>query len=278
MKRFIYIAISTLLTNTGLAQTDSLVRILPVKINFEKKFVIPLEDNNYLYEYYTYLKGAYLLNTRDTLTSVSDSTYEGSNVIMNFDKYEEYPVKHKCDSLINFIRNSSLSFRTFLMIADSASLNIGIDNKQFESVQYEVQPTTKEQYRLCHDQYIELNSEWEESQLKTINDIRKEKQIRYQEALNRDAIDIGFVEAFLDDFGACEPDQRTLLTLISKNPNITHRALTNLSEMDFYTIQLKLSRLPDNISTRAAIDGLESIESKSKYKRKLMRTLKKHKS
>lgn len=278
LKKYILTISAIFITLCGFAQQDLLVRFYPVKIGFETKMIIPIDQEKYLYEYYSRFKGVYFLNSRDTLQRASDSTYQSSSTGMTFNNLGYLSGKSICDSLINVIRNSSLNFRTSSILDDSARSKIGYNNQAYRSLKYEEQPTEKQQYEQCHNQYIDLNNQWLNSGLKLIDGIEVEKQKRLLEITGSDELDFKFIQDFIATFNRCEPDQRALIILLTKQPQTTLQALETLSETEFYSIRLKLSDLPPNLGTTNAIEQLELMENRSKYNRKLTRTLKKYES
>jgi hypothetical protein len=274
MKRTINILLGLVLTISGFSQTNVKVRILPSKISTRTEMLIPVDKGIYLYEKYDYFKYVYWLIKQDTLIQTNDTILKGSEVIVNLQN--NYFEKDKCDTLINEIRNSSLSFRTSSMLSDTAKKYIGYDNEKFRLTRNENSPTESVEREFCHNKFKQLNKKWFDFQLKSIENIKQEKQTRLEEIKKTERFSKEYVSIFLSDFNNCSIDKIAIIEIMTKSPNEFLIACKKLSDTDFYGIKLKLSDLPENIKTDMAIKSLNSSDIKTNRKRKLIHKLKKN--
>ena len=188
----------------------------------------------------------------------------------------EFILKAPCDSLINLIRNSSLSHRTRFMLDDTARLYIGYDNEEFKNSKKENRPSKTDEYKLCHKDFQKLNTEWFDQQLDLIESIKTDKEKRCEMIKESESLDNDFIFKFLSDFGSCKPDYCAMVELISKNADGFLSVCKNMPDTDFFVIKLKLSDLPESIKTDLAINSLKNSKIKTNRKRKLIRKLKKN--
>ncbi len=271
--REILVLIGIIISINGMSQSEVIVRFLPTKIDSRTEMLIPIENGEYLYENYSYFKTVYWLVKQDTLTQLSDFIYNGESLLVNTNN--DFIPFSPCDSLVNYIRNSSLSNRNSSMLDDSARLYIGYDNEHFKNSKNKYRPSKTDEYKLCHKDFQDLNSEWFDQQLVLIESIKKDKENRYELIKRLDTIDYGLISKFISDFGSCEPDYFAIVELISKNADGFLRACMNMAETDFFVLKLKLSDLPDSIKTDLAINSLRNSSIKTNRKKKLIRKLKK---
>ena len=271
--REILVLIGIIISINGMSQSEVIVRFLPTKIDSRTEMLIPIENGEYLYENYSYFKTVYWLVKQDTLTQLSDFIYNGESLLVNTNN--DFIPFSPCDSLVNYIRNSSLSNRSSSMLDDSARLYIGYDNEHFKNSKNKYRPSKTDEYKLCHKDFQDLNSEWFDQQLVLIESIKKDKENRYELIKRLDTIDYGLISKFISDFGSCEPDYFAIVELISKNADGFLRACMNMAETDFFVLKLKLSDLPDSIKTDLAINSLRNSSIKTNRKKKLIRKLKK---
>lgn len=271
--REILVLIGIIISINGMSQSEVIVRFLPTKIDSRTEMLIPIENGEYLYENYSYFKTVYWLVKQDTLTQLSDFIYNGESLLVNTNN--DFIPFSPCDSLVNYIRNSSLSNRSSSMLDDSARLYIGYDNEHFKNSKNKYRPSKTDEYKLCHKDFQDLNSEWLDQQLVLIESIKKDKENRYELIKRLDIIDYDLISNFISDFGSCEPDYFAIVELISKNADGFLRACMNMAETDFFVLKLKLSDLPDSIKTDLAINSLRNSSIKTNRKKKLIRKLKK---
>lgn len=271
--REILVLIGIIISINGMSQSEVIVRFLPTKIDSRIEMLIPIENGEYFYENYSYFKTVYWLVKQDTLTQLSDFIYNGESLLVNTNN--DFIPFGPCDSLVNYIRNSSLSNRSSSMLDDSARLYIGYDNEHFKNSKNKYRPSKTDEYKLCHKDFQDLNSEWLDQQLVLIESIKKDKENRYELIKRLDTIDYGLISKFISDFGSCEPDYFAIVELISKNADGFLRACMNMAETDFFVLKLKLSDLPDSIKTDLAINSLRNSSIKTNRKKKLIRKLKK---
>lgn len=274
MRKIQIILIGLILCLNGYGQSEIKVRFLPAKIDSRTEILIPIENGKYLYERYSYFKYVYWLINQDTLIQKSDSVYSGNSLIVNMNN--EFISKVLCDSLVNFIRNSSLNHRSSSMLNDTARFYIGYDNLKFKEQKKENRPTEIDEHKLCHEDFQKLNTEWFNQQLNLIESIKEDKEKRYEWIKKTDSIDNDFISQFLSDFGSCEPDYLAMVELISKNADGFLSVCKNITDTDFFVIKLKLSDLPESIKTDLAINSLKNSKIKTIRKNKLIRKLKKN--
>lgn len=253
-------------------QTDALIRFSQDKIDTKIDVLYPLINGDYHYEKYIYFKHNYWATMNsDTLSKVSDSIYRGKTVTINVN--DGFVGKSPCDSLINLIRNSAASNFTASQLRDSAKVYIGYDNTEF-NLSIANRPTNKEEYSLCHDDFLTLNSKWFDGQMELIKAILEKKNERYKEIVRKDSVDRQFIIQFLKDFGKCEVDYLAILELIRLDAETFLRACYGISDSEFYSIKWKLSDIPSSINTELAIESLRDTNYKSRKKRMLIRKLK----
>ena len=273
MRKIFIIWIGLILSLNGYGQ-EIKVRFLPAKIDSRTEMLIPIENQKFLYENYSYFKYVYWLIKQDTLIQKSDSIFIGEYLTVNMN--DDFILKEPCDSLVNYIRNSSLSHRSSSMLNDTARLYIGYDNKEFKDSKNENRPSDTDEYKLCHKEFQEINTVWFDKQLDLIESIKNEKVKRYELIQKTDSLDNDFITKFLADFGSCKPDYFAIVELISKNADGFLSVCKNMTDTDFFVIKLKLSDLPDSIKTDLAIKSLKSSKIKTNRKNKLIRKLKKN--
>lgn len=274
MRKILIIWIGIILSLKGLGQ-ELKVRFSSAKIDSRIEMLIPTESGNFLYENYSYFKNVYWLIKQDTLIEKSDSVYIGESLTINVNN--DFILKGSCDSLVNYIRNSSLSHRSSSMLNDTARLYIGYDNEEFKNSKKENRPSETDEYKLCYKDFQKLNKEWFDHQLYLIESIKVDKQKRYESIQKSDSIDYDFINRFLSSFGSCEPDYHAIVELISKNADGFLSVCKNMPDIDFYVLKLKLSDLPKSIKTDLAINSLKYSKIKTNRKNKLIRKLKKNK-
>jgi len=274
MRKIFTIWIGIILSLNGFGQSEVKVRFLPSKIDSRTEMLIPIENGKFLYERYSYFKYVYWLIKQDTLIQKSDSIFIGESLAV--DMINDFILKDLCDSLVNYIRNSSLSHRSSSMLDDTARLYIGYDNKEFEDSKNKNRPLDTDEYKLCHKDFQKLNTEWFDNQLDLIESIKNKKVQRYDLIQKSDSLDNDFIAKFLSDFGSCKPDYFAIIELISKNADGFLSICKNMTDTDFFVIKLKLSDLPDSIKTHLAINSLKSSKIKTNRKNKLIRILKKN--
>jgi hypothetical protein len=261
MREILIILIGIIFSLNGFGQSEVKVRFLPAKIDSRTEMLIPIENGKYLYENYSYFKYVYWLIKQDTLTQKSDSVYSGESLTVNMNN--DFVFKNPCDSLVNYIRNSSLSHSSSSMLDDTARLYIGYDNEEFKNNKIENRPSKTDEYKLCHKDFQKLNTEWFDQQLDLIKSIKTNKEKRYELIKKSDSIDYDFILKFLSDFGSCEPDYFAIVELISKNADGFLRVCKNMTDTDFFVIKLKLSDLPESIKTDLAINSLKNSNIKT---------------
>ena len=272
MRKIFIIWIGIILSTNGFVQ-EVKVRFLPAKIDSRTEMLIPIENGKFLYENYSYFKHVYWLIKLDTLTQKSDSLFIGESLTININR--DFILKDPCDSLVNYIRNSSLSHRSLSMLNDTAQLYIGYDNEEFKNRKKENSPSKTDEYKLCHNDFQKLNKEWFDNQLDLIESIKSDKQQRYELIQKSDSIGNDFILEFLLDFGSCEPDYLAIVELISKNADGFLSVCKNMLDTDFFVIKLKLTDLPESVKTDLAINSLKNSKVKTNRKNKLIRKLKK---
>jgi hypothetical protein len=273
MRKIFIIWIGIILSTNGFGQ-EVKVRFLPAKIDSRTEMLIPIENGKFLYENYSYFKYVYWLIKQDTLTQKSDSLYIGELLTINMN--HDFTLIDPCDSLVNYIRNSSLSHRSSSMLNDTARLYIGCDNEEFKNSKKENRPSETDEYKLCHNDFQKQNKKWFDQQLDLIESIKADKLKRYELIQKSDSIGNDFITNFLSDFGSCEPDYYAIVELISKNADGFLRVCKNMTDTDFFVIKLKLSDLPESIKTDLAINSLKNSKIKTNRKNKLIRKLMKN--
>jgi len=273
MRKIFIIWIGIILSTNGFGQ-EVKVRFLPAKIDSRTEMLIPIENGKFLYENYSYFKYVYWLIKQDTLTQKSDSLYIGELLTINMN--HDFTLIDPCDSLVNYIRNSSLSHRSSSMLNDTARLYIGYDNEEFKNSKKENRPSETDEYKLCHNDFQKQNKKWFDQQLDLIESIKADKLKRYELIQKSDSIGNDFITNFLSDFGSCEPDYYAIVELISKNADGFLRICKNMTDTDFFVIKLKLSDLPESIKTDLAINSLKNSKIKTNRKNKLIRKLMKN--
>lgn len=272
MKFIQILYVSLILSLNSYGQTDALIRFEQGKIDTKIMVLLPLKNGDYQYDKYIYFKHNYWWTTNsDTLSKVSDSIYSGKTVSVNIN--EGFVVKSSCDSLINLMRNSTLSYMTDHQLMDTAKFYIGYDNTEFK-LSFVNGPSEKDEYSLCHEEFQTLNSKWFESQLELVKLILAKKTKRYDEIVHKDSVDRHFIIHFLKDFGKCEVDYLAILELIRMDAETFLRACYGISDSEFYSIKLDVSDIPNSINTAAAIQSLRDTTYKSRKKRVLIRKLK----
>lgn len=272
MNRIKTILVGLLFSLNGFSQSEVKVRILPTKIGTNTEMLIPLKSNEFLYEKYNYFKHVYWLLKQDTLIYDTDSIYRGDRVSVDF--RIDCILKDSCDSLINYIRNSSLHFRTSSMLDDSARYYIGYDNTFFKPEKYRNSPSERDEYQLCHSDYKTLDLLWLNSQLIVIDSLKAYKEERCNYILKSDSTSEKFVSDFLKDFGSCEPDWIAIVELMSKNTDVFLRVCKKIPDTDFFSLKLKISDIPEVIKKDKALIALENSNVKTKRKNQLIRKLK----
>ena len=274
MREIQIILIGIIFSLNGFGQSEVKVRFLPAKIDSRTEMLIPIENGKYLYENYSYFKYVYWLIKQDTLTQKSDSIYFGNALTVNMKN--NFILKDPCDSLVNFIRNSSLSHRSSSMLNDTARLYIGYDNERYKKSKNENRLSKAEEYNLCHTEFHKLNKKWFDQQLDLIELIKTDKRKRYELIKKSDSIDKDLISKFLMDFGSCEPDYLAIIELITKNADGFLSACNDMSDTDFYVIKLKLSDIPVSIKTDSAINSLKNSKVNTNRKNKLIKKMKKN--
>lgn len=193
MRKIFIIWIGLILSLYGFGQ-EIKVRFFPAKIDSRTEMLIPIENEKFLYENYSYFKYVYWLIKQDTLIQKSDSIYIGEYLTVNMNN--DFILKDPCDSLVNYIRNSSLSHRSSSMLNDTARLYIGYDNKEFKDSKNENRPSDTDEYKLCHKEFQKINTVWFDKQLDLIESIKNEKVKRYELIQKSDSLDNDFITKF----------------------------------------------------------------------------------
>jgi hypothetical protein len=265
--------IGLLFNLNGFSQTEVKVRHIEAKLDPKTEMLIPIENGKYLYEKYSYFKGVYWLMNQEVMTQKSDTIYFGSSLSINMNN--NFVFKNPCDTLVNYIRNSSLNHRISSMLSDTASVYIGYDNEEFKNQQNEKPLTKKDKFLLCHNAFQELNKKWFNQQLELIRSIKLKKEKRLEWIINSDSIDLHFISAFLLDFNRCQIDYSAFIELVSKNADGFLYVCDKMSDTDFFNLILKLTYFPKSLKTDLAINSLKNSKTKTFRKHKIIRKLKK---
>jgi len=244
--------------------------MLPSKIASETNFLIPIENNQYIYERYNYFKYNYWLVYSDTLYH-KDSTALTGGVLIKLNNYSTE--LNLCDSSVNNIRNSALDFKTHREIQDSAKKYIGLDNTEFFNGINNNSPSETDKYISCHNDYKNLTVRWKNHQLLRIDSISKNQLTRYysfQKAdINKDSI-----ASFLSNYSNCETDFKTLCTIIEREPSKFIKSVEISPDSELWKLEWFMKNFSSNIDTKNALEAIISTEYKSHIKNRLKRKLK----
>lgn len=270
MNKFFQFLFGLVFSLNCFGQSEIKIRITYDKISSNVELLTLNSNGSYSYEKYNYFKYKYFKSFNDSLFQVSDSIYKGNKVNVNI---KEFTSKAPCDSLINIIKNSTLSAESWSMVTDTAKLHIGYGNSEFTQKSRESAPTNKDEYLNCHAYFKVLNTLWFEQQIALIQTIKEKKIERYEWITQTDSINNDFIHAFLNDFGNCETDFKALIVLIQKNTNSFLTICKYMDDLKFHSLKFKLEDFPESINSELAILSLKNSKIRTVRKRKIIKNL-----
>ena len=130
MRKEIAVILGLILSLQSFGQSTVMVRFIPSKLEPKTEILIPIENEQWVYEEYSYFKQVYWLISLDTLKAKSDDIYVSTDRSIKMSG--EFLEKEYCDTTINYIRNSSLKHRSSAQLNYRANNDIGSDNSEFE--------------------------------------------------------------------------------------------------------------------------------------------------
>ncbi|WP_027420752.1 hypothetical protein [Crocinitomix catalasitica] len=272
MSKKLAVILGLILSLQSFGQSTVKVRVIPGKLQSKTQILKPIENDQWVYEEYSYFKQVYWLIDQDTLTEQSEGYFKSPDLSINTN--ESFQSMDPCDSLVNDLLNSALSHQTASALDKKARLLIGDKNSKYQQHQQDNRPTVVDEYQNCHEDFQLLNNKWYEEQIALIESIKIEKENRYATINATTNIANEFMANFLSEFDRCEIDYNAFALLASNHTETFLTAIHRMSEDDFFDLQLKLKRLPESIQTDKAIAALKSAEIKSNRKKKIIRELK----
>lgn len=222
----------------------------------------------FIYENYEHFKHVYWLTSSDTLELLNDTVLVHNSTRLMLDFFDtEFDV---CDTLVNKIRNSSLSRRNYSMLEDSCSKYIGRYNTEFKIVGFDDELEKK----VCHESFVKMASQRFDSLYTGIKNIYASKIDRATWISAQSKVDRDFITSFLKDYKANIPDNEVFVRLLIINPL---EMIEEIDKLEFPNeIFWQVKDFKGIKGTQEAIQVLEKVSLKGKSRRKLVKLLNKN--
>jgi|GEM_PF-6640560 len=266
---------SIILTGCFVSATAQNVRLKRSsgKIIPETELLIPLKENRFVYEKYSWFKSVYWKLSEDTLVLEND-TLRGKKTVTFVNLFEQ--TSDICSPEINKIRNGA-SLHNMIAFTDAiAKDKIGYNNQELSEFEREAGRISQEEVdTLCRDAFLTLLSERKESIINKINEIYDRKKQRKDWFLNNhDKINKEVIRKFLKTFDENESDKYAFLEIVLVAPE---DLITEINKQEQpYLAYWKLDDLPIYENMGKVIESLKQSRIKDKTYRNIMKRLKRN--
>lgn len=240
----------------------------------EYKIIIH-KNGIYIKENYKLFKYRYWFEKRDTISLDELTKTDSGYVEIKKKKPLHFIYFDICDSIINKIRNSASYWKMQGDIDRIVRDRIGYDNKKFQEFKNNNRPAQRLFHQNCHTDYKLIEEVLKNKLLRRVDSIYNDKLEKYEWIkANKHSISQDYVDNFMKTFNDSDPDFRSIGVIIENSPEQFLKTTLKFSDIEFYTLTLKLDGFPQDMDLTELKSILKQTQIKGKRKRKIIKKMK----